>query len=204
MSISGAQGTCPTMAAEDPNSLAARQQLGSLKRFVNGLSLSNVHRSTPNQTSFWINLPTDITEEASCNASNYCWAALEGSGRVAYVHHSGLSPSGSFLRYEPIVKSLCPASCLTSNTTSCQSNCYSDTFTVKNLGNFGSCIASFKAEWYTPDGTFKDASGNLTPVTGATYTFNVTGSGAQVVLPRSPYYSYDIALKVSQTGIFCP
>lgn len=199
--LGASQGTCPTANAEDPNSLAARRQLGYLSRFLGTVGLSLAHRSTMNQTSFWNNLPADIIE-TGCNASNYCWAALEGTSRVAYIHHSSLTTSGNVLRYNPIQKASCPTSCLTSCTGSCPANCYSDTLTVKNLGNFGSCIAAFKAEWYTPDGTFKDGAGNLTPV--STYNFNVTGSGAQATLPLSPCYAYDLALKVTQIGIFCP
>lgn len=197
------QGTCPTTNAEDPDSLAARRQLGHLSRFLGTLPLSGMHRSTTNQTSFWLNVPGKNTLGCDSAGSNFCWAAMEGGARVAYFHHSTTTASGAFRRYAPIKKTSCPTSCLTSCTSTCAANCYRESITVKNLGDFGTCAAGFKAEWFTPDGTFKDAAGNLTPIPGATFNFTATGSGQQIPLPASPCHAYDLVLKVTQTG-FCP
>ena len=39
------------------------------------------------------------------------------------------------------------------------------------LGNFGACTtATFKAEWFTPDGTYKDVKGVETVAVGAQWT----------------------------------
>ncbi|MES1240365.1 MAG: PKD domain-containing protein [Acidobacteriota bacterium] len=184
-SISGAQGDCPTTGADDPDSLAARRQLGYLSRFLGTLPLTSMHRSKSDQASFWLNTPDRDETGCDITGSNFCWAAMEGGVRVAYFHHSGISPNGAFRRYQPIKRS-----------------CYRENITVKNLGNFGACTtATFKAEWFTPDGTYKDAAGNLTPIPGATFPFNVTGSGQQVALPASPCHAYDLVLKVTQTAI---
>jgi hypothetical protein len=194
-------GTCAPMGqTENPDAVAARTQLGLLSRFLGGLPLPSMVRSMPDPMVLWVSAPTDISPDTACNAANTCWSAMESSDvKLLYLHHSGLSTTGGFRRYAPIKKSpsLCPTSCLTNPTSSCLANCYAEQFSVTNQGSTG---GTYKAEWFTPNGTYVDGAGaNLVPIPVAPFSF-AWAPGQTVQLPRNPPYDFDLVLKLTRTG----
>jgi hypothetical protein len=163
----------------------------------------------PDPMALWVSVPTDISPDTACNAAKTCWAAVESANvKLLYLHHSGLSTSGGFRRYAPVKKASCPASCLTTPPPvppsppspayqSCLDNCYAEPLSVTNTGSTG---GTYKAEWFTPNGTFVDGSAaNLVPIPVAPFSFS-WAPGQTVPLPRNPPYDFDIVLKLTRTG----
>jgi hypothetical protein len=187
---------------------AARAQLGYLARFVNTLPLASMRRSMPVASTLWVSMPvaayppSTTSDLVGCDSSNYCWSAMEEpKTKVLYIHRSALSASGGFRRFEPQTKS-CSASCLASCSATCQSNCYVESAATLSLKNLDTCSGSYSGEWYTPDGTYKDASGNLIPLPGRSFTFNWAPSQTyQLQTPQC--YGHDIVLKVRRTSAPC-
>jgi hypothetical protein len=189
---------------------AARRQLGYLALFVNNLPLASMRRTMPAAGTLWATVPTDAYSSPDligCNGSSYCWSAMEERNtKVLYIHHSNLSSAGGFRRYNPVPKSTtssCAANCLTSCSASCQSSCHVESGSNLSLKNLDTCAGSYVGEWFTPDGTHKDALNNLVAIPGR--SFNFTWSPGQTFsIPTPQCYGHDIVLKVRRTGASCP
>jgi hypothetical protein len=166
----------------EPQAIAARNQLGYLNKFLGTLTLDGMKRMMTGETASWINpAPT-------YGPSSY-WAAMSrprtGSGAATkfetflfYFHRSGAGPG---VKYEPYN--------VNENTTTV-------TVTATQMPNVG----CYQAEWYAPSGETIDNKPGLTGngTLAVLQSFKFYSSGPTTTRPlTSPKYKQDVLLKIS-------
>ena len=162
-------------AANDPQSEAARSQLGLLQRFFKGLGLGQMRRSTVDQASFWLGNPP------AYGSNDRYWAAMQGTGTwILYVHRSRIS-SQAFAKYEKVPGGP-------------EGPPFEESVIVQNLG---ACPGTFKAEW-SKDGASSPYRAETFPWSpGEKRTLRSWDMESQK-------YNRDTVLKITRTKLDCP